>query len=91
MLLVRRKENGHPELGKLSSALSASSVGIQIPPEIFEIEEKDSALAWEWRVATRWAFTECLKTGFVVHDFLRAQSSPRLGTYLLEKGSISGT
>ena len=91
ILLVRRKENGHPELGKLSSALSASSVGIQIPPEIFEIEEKDSALAWEWRVATRWAFTECLKAGFVVLDFLGAQSSPRLGTYLLQKGSISGS
>jgi predicted GNAT superfamily acetyltransferase len=91
MLLVRGKENGHPESGKLSSALSASSVGIQIPSEIFEIEEKDSALAWEWRAATRWAFTECLKAGFFVLDFLRAQSSPRLGTYLLRKGSISGS
>jgi predicted GNAT superfamily acetyltransferase len=91
MLLVCGKENGHPESGKLSSALSASRVGIQIPSEIFEIEEKDSALAWEWRVATRWAFSECLKAGFFVLDFRRAQSSPRLGTYLLQKGSISGS
>lgn len=89
VLLVRRGENGHPESGELSSALSAASVGIQIPSEIFEIEEKDSALAWEWRVATRWAFTECLNAGFSVTDFLGGMSWPRLGTYLLlPKGSI---
>ena len=91
MLLVRRGENGHPESGELGSALSAARVGIQIPPDIVEIEEKDSALAWEWRAATRWAFTECLKAGFSVADFLREGSWPRLGTYLLLQKADSGS
>jgi predicted GNAT superfamily acetyltransferase len=87
-LLVRCDENCYPVRGELSSALSARSVGIQIPAEILSIEEKDSALAWELRMATRWAFTECLKAGLYVADFLRADSPGSPGTYLLQKGAI---
>jgi len=46
-------------------------------------------LAREWRLATRWAFTESLTAGFIVTEFcrsLRGQQGP--GVYLLEKGTV---
>jgi predicted GNAT superfamily acetyltransferase len=54
------------------------------------VERKDSGLAREWRQATRWAFTEALRAGFVVAEFcrtVRGQQGP--GNYLLEKGSVA--
>ncbi len=86
--LVRCDENWHPLRGELSSALSTKSVGIQIPSEITPIEEKDSALAWEWRLATRWGFSECLKAGFFVADFLRGTTAQSPGMYVLQKGPL---
>jgi predicted GNAT superfamily acetyltransferase len=47
-------------------------------------------LAREWRAATRWAFTESLRAGFLVADYcrsIRGQQGP--GAYLLQKGSVS--
>ena len=89
VLLVRWQQNWHPASTESESALSAASVGIQIPSEIASIEQKDSGLAWEWRVATRRAFTQCLQAGFYVADFLRAHEPGLAGTYLLRKGAIS--
>ena len=88
VLLVGSDERSRPARGDLRSALTASVVGIQIPSEIGSIEEEDSALASDWRQATRWAFTECLKAGFYVANFLRGSSSQSPGTYLLEKGTL---
>ncbi|HYA24623.1 MAG TPA: hypothetical protein VEF05_10710, partial [Terriglobales bacterium] len=54
---------------------------------ILSVEQKDPALAREWRGATRWAFIEALKAGFFVAEFcrtVRGQQGP--GVYLLEKG-----
>jgi predicted GNAT superfamily acetyltransferase len=87
-LLVRCDENSHPVRADLRSALTAGSVGIQIPSDISTIEETDSALAADWRQSTRWAFTECLKTGFYVADFLRGVSAQSPGTYALARGAI---
>ncbi len=89
-LLVGYDENNRPVRAQLSSALSAGCVGIQIPAEISSIEEKDTALAWEWRLATRWGFTETLKSGFLVTDFVRGASPDAPGTYLLQPGQIAG-
>jgi predicted GNAT superfamily acetyltransferase len=47
-------------------------------------------LAREWRDATRWAFRETLKAGFVVAEFcrsIRGQQGP--GAYLLQRGTVS--
>ena len=87
-LLVRCDENSRPMRGELRSALTAASLGIQVPSEIAMIEEADSALAGDWRQATRWAFTECLNSGFYVADFLRGVSSQSPATYVLAKGVL---
>ncbi|HVO61152.1 MAG TPA: hypothetical protein VMT53_09455 [Terriglobales bacterium] len=89
-LLVRCDEKSRPVRGELRSALTCNSVGIQIPSEIASIEETNSALATDWRQDTRWAFTECLKSGFYVADFLRGRWSQSPGTYVLAKGVLRG-
>lgn len=91
VLLVRCEEAGRPVRAELASSLAAGSIGIQVPPEISALEENDSALAWEWRLATRWAFTEALKAGFFVADFLRGASPQSAGTYLLQRGKLSAS
>jgi hypothetical protein len=51
-------------------------------------EAEDSALAREWRLATRSAFSESLRAGFIVKEFVRSirgQQGP--GAYLLEKNT----
>ena len=82
--------DGRPVRNDLTAALSRQRVAIQIPSDIAAIEQKDPALAREWREATRWAFTEALRSGFFVAEFartVRGQQGP--GNYLLEKGSVS--
>jgi len=87
-LLVRWDESSHPVRGDLRAALTVGSVGIQIPSDISTIEETDSVLAADWRQCTRWAFTECLKSGFYVASFLRGVSAQSPGTYVLAKGTM---
>ena len=89
LFLVRCGERRQPVRAKIDCAACAREVGIQIPPDISSLSENDSALAWEWRLATRHAFQECLSRGFLVSDFLRAGSPDKPGTYLLERSSIA--
>ena len=88
IFLVRCDGNARPARGDLSPALAGNILGIQIPSEIGLIEQEDSALALDWREATRWAFVECLNSGFYVADFLRGHSPQIPGTYVLKKGSV---
>jgi predicted GNAT superfamily acetyltransferase len=81
--------DGRPVRSDLEAALKRQRVAIQIPSDIGSIEKEDSGLAREWRLATRWAFTEALQAGFFVAEFcrtIRGQQGP--GTYLMEKGSL---
>jgi len=88
--LVRFNGNGKPAVTDLSAALQRQRIAIEIPSDIGSIEKKDPALAREWRHATRWAFTESLKAGFLVAEFCRAvRGHQGPGTYLLEKGTLS--
>jgi predicted GNAT superfamily acetyltransferase len=87
--LVQFDGNGKPKRTDLSAALSRQRIAIEIPGDIGALEAKDPALAHEWRLATRWAFTEALKSGFFVAEFcrtIRGQQGP--GSYLLEKGNL---
>ncbi len=87
--LVQFNGNGKPKLTDLSAALSRQRIAIEIPSDIGALEEKDPEQASEWRLATRWAFTEALKAGFIVAEFcrtIRGQQGP--GSYLLEKGTL---
>jgi predicted GNAT superfamily acetyltransferase len=87
--LVQFDGNGKPKRTDLSAALSRQRIAIEIPGDIGALEAKDPALAHEWRLATRWAFTEALRAQFFVAEFcrtIRGQQGP--GSYLLEKGSL---
>jgi chorismate synthase len=86
--LIRFDGAGRPAEADLSQSLSRQRVAIEIPGDIDPIEREDPGRAREWRLATRKAFTESLKAGFVVKEFcrsIRGQQGP--GAYLLEQSS----
>jgi len=88
--LVSFNGNGHPARADLGTALGRQRICIEIPGDIIEVEKRDPALAWEWRLATRWGFTESINAGFFVADYfrnIRGQQGP--GMYLLERGNMS--
>ena len=87
--LVRFDGKGKPVRAEAAEAMARERVSIEIPGDILAVEKADMPLAREWREATRWAFRESLKTGFVVAEFcrsLRGQQGP--GAYLLERGTV---
>lgn len=84
--LVRFNGDGRPAEIDLGPALAKQRAAIEIPGDIGVLERDDIALAREWRRATRRAFTDALKAGFVVREFcrsIRGQQGP--GAYLLER------
>jgi predicted GNAT superfamily acetyltransferase len=86
--LIQFSPRGKPSRTDLAAALLRQRIAIEIPSDIGSVEQKDPALAREWRLETRWAFTEALRSGFFVAEFcrtVRGQQGP--GVYLLEKGS----
>ena len=87
--LVRFNGNGVPERAEPAESLNRQRVGIEIPGDILAVEKADMGLAREWREATRWAFRESLKAGFVVAEYcrsVRGQQGP--GAYLLVRGGV---
>lgn len=87
--LIRFNGDGKPVKTDLAAALARQRIAIEIPSDIIAIEHKDAALAREWRLATRWAFTESLKSGFLVAEFCRSvRGKQGPGVYLLEKGKL---
>jgi predicted GNAT superfamily acetyltransferase len=87
--LIRFNGDGKPVPTDLAAAVSRQRIAIEIPSDIGHVERKDPALAKEWRLQTRWAFTEALKAEFFVAEFcrtVRGQQGP--GVYLLEKAKV---
>jgi predicted GNAT superfamily acetyltransferase len=88
--LVRFDPSGKPAKSDLAESLARQRVSIEIPGDILEVERADMGLAREWREATRWAFRESLKAGFLVAEFcrsIRGQQGP--GAYLLQQGTVT--
>ena len=84
--LVRFNGDGKPAESDLPQALSRQRIAIEIPGDMDRIERDEKKLAREWRLATRRAFTESLKSGFMVQEFcrsIRGKQGP--GAYLLER------
>ena len=87
--LVLFNGDGRPVEAKLAQSLARQRIAIEIPGDIAQMERDDIALARQWRNATRWAFTEALRAGFMVQEFcrsIRGQQGP--GAYLLERPLI---
>ncbi len=88
--LVRFDPSGKPARADLAESLGRQRLSIEIPGDILEVERTDMGLAREWRDATRWAFREAMKAGFLVAEFcrsIRGQQGP--GAYLLQRGTVS--
>ncbi len=88
--LVRFDPSGKPGRADLAESLARQRVSIEIPGDSLEVERADMGLAREWRDATRWAFREAMKAGFLVAEFcrsIRGQQGP--GAYLLQRGTVS--
>lgn len=88
--LVRFDPSGKPGRADLAESLVRQRVSIEIPGDILEVERTDMDLAREWRDATRWAFREAVKAGFVVTEFcrsIRGHQGP--GAYLLQQGTVA--
>jgi len=88
--LIRFNGKGEPARADLKEALARERVSIEIPGEILEVERTDMALAREWREATRWAFRESIRAGFLVAEFCRSiRGNQGPGAYLLERGTLA--
>lgn len=88
--LVRFDPSGKPARANLADSLARQRVSIEIPGDILEVERTGMETAREWREATRWAFREALKAGFLVAEFcrsIRGQQGP--GAYLLQQGTVN--
>ena len=88
--LVRFDPSGKPARADLAESLERQRLSIEIPGDILDVERSNMGLAREWRDATRWAFREALKAGFVVAEFcrsVRGQQGP--GAYLLHRGPLN--
>jgi predicted GNAT superfamily acetyltransferase len=84
--LVRFNGDAKPVEDNLAVSLSRQRIVIEIPRDMDRIEHEDKDLARQWRLATRRAFTEALRAGFIVKEFcrsVRGQQGP--GAYLLER------
>jgi predicted GNAT superfamily acetyltransferase len=87
--LIRFNGDGKPVRTDLAAATGRQRIAIEIPSDIGDVQRNDPVLAREWRMQTRWAFTEALSAGFFVAEFcrtVRGQQGP--GVYLLEKGRV---
>jgi len=88
--LVRFDPSGKPARADLIQSLARQRVSIEIPGDILEVEQADMGRAREWREATRWAFSEAIKAGFVVAEFCRSiRGNQGPGAYLLQRAEVS--
>jgi predicted GNAT superfamily acetyltransferase len=85
--LVRVEANLAPERNASRDALRQRSVTIEIPADINSLQTANADLAVEWRLATRWAFTEAMARSYRVEEFHRSMKQGQsIGTYVLQRG-----
>jgi predicted GNAT superfamily acetyltransferase len=85
--LVEMGSESEPVCDEQQTALKSEKVFIEIPADIHALEERNFALAVEWRSATRSAFTKAFANGYVAVGFVRKN---RGGRYLLIRGKGTG-
>lgn len=85
--LVGLGANDEPCRKDSDEGLSGEQAFIEIPADIGSVERQSRELAFEWREATRWAFTEAIAAGYLVEDFFRQSRGERqCGIYVLRRG-----
>ncbi len=83
---VELGEDDAPRRYDLDKESLHEQIAIEIPADINALERQNGELAFEWREATRRAFTEAIAAGYRVEDFYRwTRGRRQLGTYLLSR------
>ena len=71
-------------LGYESEGFGEPQISIEVPGDINALQHQQSDLALRWRVATRWAFTMAIASGYLVEEFYRSsRNEEAVGIYLL--------
>jgi predicted GNAT superfamily acetyltransferase len=84
--LVKVGADEVPLISDLEAGLEADHALIEIPFKIDDLVKRNSDQALKWREATRRAFTEALKKGFLVENFYPIdRHDQKLGVYLLTR------
>jgi predicted GNAT superfamily acetyltransferase len=82
--LVQIEPDDSSRRNNLAECLALDHTSIEIPADIIALHRENSEAALRWRDDTRWAFTEALKAGFVILDFVRdTRIEQQLGRYIL--------
>ncbi len=85
--LVQLGRDNSPRWNDPADGLAGEQALIEIPADINALERRDAELAFEWREATRRAFSEAIAAGYLVENFSRqSRDEERLGVYLLSRG-----
>jgi len=88
--LVQLQADDSPRRSSSDGLLQEQAL-IEIPANINELQQDSVELAFQWRAATRWAFTEALAAGYLVVDFCRqSRGDQQLGVYLLSRDKKLG-
>lgn len=84
--LVQVAAENQPYKNDLAAGLARDKAFIEIPADINTLQKSKVTIAFQWREATRWAFTEALAAGYIVVDFYRQQREGQgIGVYLLSR------
>jgi len=84
--LVQLGADEAPRRSEMAEGLSNEQALIEVPADISALERRNAELAFEWRGATRWAFTEAIAAGYLVEEFYRRnRGNQQLGIYLLRQ------
>jgi predicted GNAT superfamily acetyltransferase len=87
--LVSVADDFSPRRNNLADCLASESISIEIPGDINSLQHERPQTASQWREATRWAFTEALRAGYLVVGFTRAKTtSDTIGKYLLSRSTL---
>jgi len=87
--LVQVQADDSPERNDSATGWSYDVAKIEIPTNINVLQQQRPDIAVRWREETRWAFTEALRLGYTVTEFVReTRGAQRIGKYLLSKTAI---
>ena len=87
--LVQVVADDSPRRNDSAESLAKQYASIEIPGDINSLQQQRREVALKWREETRWAFTETLKAGYTVVEFLReTRGEQRIGKYVLSKAKL---
>ena len=89
--LIEVESGDTPRSYDFESCAKNEKLSIEIPGDINYLQERDTDLAFDWRLATRSAFTRAIEADFLVEEFFRRKAGGKpTGVYILSRGKGLG-